>query len=309
MLGTCVPPGHAFGRSTVADHGVLEAMRGHVAPPPARAQQQRVLAHANKLRRVLERRRPGFPFHDLKLAFEALDRGGCGTVPLEDAYAECRRLHVHLDATLMTSLLRDLDVLEGDDRVRYGDFLSVLHHAQQLPGALPKVHGTVAGQRTPPTAAVSDVTLLLADAARPDPGRRGEAGKLPSGTAAFSGMATAGVPSDKKPEHFSLDADSHATAVLSPSIWTQYGLDHRDLFQVPFTSAPALALRDVVVTRVLLFQLRPKEELLRILGAAGVVCPAAVWDLLWEAPGYELASLEDARAVLARKAAARFANK
>ncbi|XP_071630672.1 EF-hand domain-containing family member B isoform X2 [Temnothorax longispinosus] len=208
------------------------------------------LQDLNDFRRKLKKRMPEVPFLDMEDEFSRLDKNHVGVLPEDEVFLIFDRHRIYPNKKFLVPLMDKLQLRE-DGNVNYRDVLKLLNWKHSLP-VLPTIKQA--------SVASPDCTTSYNDSIRniqtTDSAKVRVAG-LPSERSDFliTTLPRPGLYPDKE----NLGDQTSVHCLISPSIFTRYGLTHIDFFKT-----------------------RDKEEIRSIFENIGFEFPEDSFDTLWQ---------------------------
>ncbi|XP_072743898.1 EF-hand domain-containing family member B [Anoplolepis gracilipes] len=208
------------------------------------------LRDLSNFRRKLKKRVPEVPFLDIEDELSCLDQKYVGVLPENKVFSIFEKYHIFPNKEFLSPLMDTL-LLRKDGNINYRELLNLLNWRRKLP-VLPKIEqASLASSDYITTYSDSIGNIQAIDSAKI------RAAGLPSERWDFS-MTTLprpGICPDKE----NLGDQTSVRCLISPSIFTRYGLTHIDLFKT-----------------------RDKEEMREIFENIGFEFPKDSFDTFWE---------------------------
>ncbi|KOB73528.1 Uncharacterized protein OBRU01_10614 [Operophtera brumata] len=213
-----VPPGYSFGILSTPDN--LPECLTTCEINPKRQHFKKCLSHLNTLRKCLKKRFEGTFFNGLYLSLKYYDKSKSGWLPKETVYKYCSTKYIRFDATLIEPILACWNAFDGR-QIEYKTLVLMLNHTEPTP-ELPKVWDV-------PDDCI-DFRTTYSEMVKPgqEIGSKSMAG-LPSGR--YFDMDYPVTPAGCcRADRSYLPEESDAKSCLLPSLFTNFGLSHRDMY-------------------------------------------------------------------------------
>ncbi|KAL1123773.1 hypothetical protein AAG570_001546 [Ranatra chinensis] len=216
-------PDHAYGKMEPMDlYGVAELM-SEAEPDLAKTQVATWLKHLINIRSNIQNRDPPFPHLDFLDYFKLADlEKKCGCLPAEVMYSACEEFGIKVDPSLLEPVLKKAGVMHPNRDINYFGFVKVISPRYPLPDLgktliLPK---ELQLYESTYQALGNDLKKNL---------NQGYVERAPAGlqTDRSDRLKPAKVSCQAEKKH--LFGETSVRALVSPSLFTQYGLSHRDL--------------------------------------------------------------------------------
>ncbi|KAJ8958834.1 hypothetical protein NQ318_019596 [Aromia moschata] len=225
ILETVVPKGTTFGRKSSREFlGVEDLLKDPTCPPCIfKRDLLEWISSLNKFRVLMKKRsNKGFNYDDFYQRCLCWDKERSGLLPINVFYEQCVCDHLTYPKEHLESLMKVLNIII-DDKINYGAFIDMLN-CDKPPLELMRFNDVPPKNQyyvTTSQAAVCDY-LIVNNALMPTAG-------LPSRRC---DLAKPIKPLDGcRADIDELGDVTTATTVLCPSIYTNYGLTHRDFFE------------------------------------------------------------------------------
>nr|CAD7444669.1 unnamed protein product [Timema bartmani] len=189
-----------------------------VEPCLEKRQRDKMLQHINELRLTLKRR-TNMCFPDLLATFKYHDKNLTGSIPLDTVYSVCEELRINIDKSLIQVMLVTLGLINKNNFVDYTTFTQLLNWRHNFP-PISKINDI-------PTKYLnyeSSYTSACNDRKSIDNSK-----DAPWGVSSMSrnlSHSTRGLKSDLE----NLGNETNVMALINPSIYEQYGINHRHFF-------------------------------------------------------------------------------
>ncbi|XP_011255746.1 EF-hand domain-containing family member B [Camponotus floridanus] len=212
------------------------------------------LRDLSNFRKKLKKRVPEVPFLDIEDELSHLDQNYGGVLPENEVFSIFEKFHISPNKEFLSPLMDTL-LLRKDGNINYRKLLNLLNWRCNLP-VLPKMkQASLANSDYVSTYGDSIGNVQTIDSAKNIIEIR--AAGLPSTRSDFSMtmLPRAGIYPDKE----NLGDQTSVHCLISPSIFTRYGLTHIDLFKI-----------------------RDKEEMREIFENVGFEFPENSFDAFWQ---------------------------
>lgn len=213
-----VPPGFTFGKLKPPDN--LPECLTTCEMNPSRDLFKKCLGHLNTLRKCLKKRFQGSFFNGLYLSFKYYDKNNSGWLPKETVYRYCSTKYIRFDTSLIEPILATWNAFDGR-QIEYKTFVLMLNHTEPSP-ELPKVWDV-------PDKCI-DFRTTYSEMVKPgqEIDKKLMAG-LPSGR--YFDLDQPVTPAGCcRADLFYLPDESDAKSCLNPSMFTNLGVSHRDMY-------------------------------------------------------------------------------
>ncbi|XP_011881408.1 PREDICTED: EF-hand domain-containing family member B-like [Vollenhovia emeryi] len=207
------------------------------------------LQDLNDFRRKLKNRMPEVPFLDIEDEFSCLDKEYVGTLPEDKVFLIFDKYRIYPNKNFLVPLMDALQ-LRKDGSVNYRELLNLLNWKHSLP-VLPTIKQSSVASPDRATYSDSIGNIETTDSTKV------RAAGLPSERSDFliTMLPRAGIHPDTE----NLGDQTSVHCLISPSIFTRYGLTHIDFFKI-----------------------RDKEEIRSIFENIGYEFPEDSFDMLWQ---------------------------
>ncbi|XP_011702424.1 PREDICTED: EF-hand domain-containing family member B-like isoform X2 [Wasmannia auropunctata] len=207
------------------------------------------LQDLNDFRLKLKKRMPEVPFLDIEDELSCLDKEYVGALPEDRVFLIFEKYRIYPNKKFLVPLMDTLQ-LRKDGNINYREMLNLLNWKRSLP-VLPSIKQISVGSPDRTTYSDSIKNVQITDSAKV------RAAGLPSERSDFliTALPRAGIHPDRE----NLGDQTSVHCVISPSIFTRYGLTHIDFFKT-----------------------HDKEEIRSIFENIGFEFPENSFDTLWQ---------------------------
>ncbi|KAL0274176.1 UNVERIFIED_CONTAM: hypothetical protein PYX00_006659 [Menopon gallinae] len=213
---------HTFGKPSEQNQDGVAELLNEFTPSAVRSDVREYISYANKLRRKIHNiiNKGEIMLEDLFDEFSNLDKEKTFSVHFDCIDKICHKYHIHLDRNKIEPLLLLLGILKPDGTIRYREFLDFLDSNRNFP-PLKREHYVMPPeyQKYDRDSYVEEKYCVCKTHLSPPAGKA----SIPTRPSPYYQDSIVDIES--------LGTETTARAVIYPSIYTQYGLTHRDFFR------------------------------------------------------------------------------